>query len=110
MRRNKMKQTEYQKEYKKQYYQLNKKRLDAKSKAYSEAHKEELNEYQSKYYQMNKEERRLFQQQWRKTPNGIAAIKKSRLKNKEGKKQQDRRYYLRNKTKLPAQIKIPIRE
>ena len=78
---------EYRKLYSKQWYQLNKKQLNARSKQYNIDNKEKLALYRKKHYQTNKKQHK-------------AKVKQRNIDNKEKVAKEHKQYYLENKKYL----------
>ena len=90
------------KEYKKKYYNLNKKNVDEKNKKWRDNNKEHSKEYRQKHYKLNKEYYNEKSKKWYNENKEFVKEydKKYRIKNKKKLKENQKKYYQENKEKI----------
>lgn len=90
------------KQYRKKYYQNNKKALTIANKRYTEIHKEEKKAYNKKYVKKNKDKIKAYQKQYRELyKKEIVASKKTYFENnKEKISKRQKKYNINNKEKI----------
>ena len=91
-------------EYKRKYYQANKKRIMDSHKQYRQANKEKEQETSRKYYQANKKKIKEREAQYYQANKEKFAVysKQYRQDNRERVKEGNKRYQLANKEKIAA--------
>ena len=96
---------EYQKEYRREYYEQNKDKIKEKSREYYEQNKDKMKEHHKEYYEQNKDRRKEYYEQNKDKLKEYYEQNKDRRKeyierNKDKIKEKSREYYELNKDKM----------